>query len=125
MSSPTNALNWFEIPALDFKLAQAFYATVLGRPVEPMAMGPVTMGMLSSDPQGVGGAIVHGEDMAPSRQGTLVYLNGGDDLSVMLARVEAAGGKIAVPKTEIGNGFGFFAHFINSEGNKVGLHSMG
>lgn len=125
MSTPTNALNWFEIPALDFKRAQTFYATVLGRPVESMAMGPVTMGMLSSDQQGVGGAIVHGDGMAPAQQGTMVYLNGGDDLAVMLARVEAAGGKIAVPKTEIGNDFGFFAHFVDTEGNKVGLHSMG
>ena len=125
MSTPTNALNWFEIPALDFQRAQRFYATVLGRPVESMAMGPVTMGMLSSDQQGVGGAIVHGDGMSPSQQGTLIYLNGGDDLSVLLARVEGAGGKIAVPKTEIGNGFGFFAHFVDTEGNKVGLHSMG
>ncbi len=125
MSTPTHALNWFEIPVLDFKRAQAFYERVLGRRVETMSMGPVTMGMLSSDPQGVGGAIVHGEDMSPSQQGTLVYLNGGDDLAVMLARVEGAGGKIAVPKTEIGNGFGFFAHFVDTEGNKVGLHSMG
>lgn len=125
MSTPTNALNWFEIPVLDFKRAQTFYETVLGRRVESMSMGTVTMGMLSSDQQGVGGAIVHGEDMSPSQQGTLVYLNGGDDLAVMLARVEGAGGKIAVPKTEIGNDFGFFAHFIDTEGNKVGLHSMG
>lgn len=125
MSTPTNALNWFEIPALDFQRAQSFYATVLGRPVESMSMGPVTMGMLSSDQQGVGGAIVHGDGMSPSQQGTLVYLNGGDDLATMLARVEGAGGKIAAPKTEIGNGFGFFAHFIDTEGNKVGLHSMG
>ena len=42
---------------------------------------------------------------------------GRDDLAVMLARVEGAGGKIAVPKTEIGNDFGFFAHFIDTEGN--------
>lgn len=125
MSTPENALNWFEIPVLDFKRAQAFYEVVLGRRVEAMSMGPITMGMLSSDPQGVGGAIVHGEDMSPSKQGTIVYLNGGDDLAAMLARVEGAGGKITVPKTEIGSDFGFFAHFIDTEGNKVGLHSMG
>jgi hypothetical protein len=38
---------------------------------------------------------------------------------------DMAGGSIAVPKTDIGNGFGFSAHFIDTEGNKVGLHSMG
>lgn len=87
-------------------------------------MGQSTMGFLSSDPNGVSGAIAHGEGCAPSQQGTLVYLNGGDDLAPMLARVTVAGGSVAVPKTEIGHGFGFFAHFIDTEGNKVGLHSM-
>jgi len=53
-----------------------------------------------------------------------VYLNGGADLALMLARVEGAGGSIAVPKTEIGSDFGFFAYFIDTEGNRVGLHSM-
>lgn len=125
MSRSAHALNWFEIPAVDFARARAFYAAVLGRPIEPMQMGPVTMGFLSTDPEAVGGALVHGDGNAPSKQGTIVYLNGGDDLAPMLARVERAGGSIAVPKTEIGNDFGFFAHFIDTEGNKVGLHSMG
>jgi uncharacterized protein len=123
MSTSANTISWFEIPATNFARAQAFYGAVLGRTIEPMVMGPITMGFLSSDPNAVGGAIVHGEG-APSKQGTMVYLNGGDDLAPMLARVESAGGSIAVPKTEIGNDFGFFAHFIDTEGNKVGLHSM-
>lgn len=124
MSSSPNALNWFEIPVSDFARAKAFYESVLGRSIEPMTMGPVTMGMLSTDPAGVGGALVHGDEGAPSHQGTIVYLNGGEDLTPMLSRVEAAGGSIAVPKTEIGNDFGYFAHFFDTEGNKVGLHSM-
>ncbi len=124
MTTITHAVNWFEIPVSDFARAKAFYEAVLGRPIETMTMGPSTMGFLSSDPNGVGGAIVHDESTTPSQQGTLVYLNGGDDLAPMLARVEPAGGRIAIPKTEIGNGFGFFAHFVDTEGNKVGLHSM-
>jgi uncharacterized protein len=125
MSASPHALNWFEIPVLDFARARAFYETVLGRKIEPMTMGPTTMGFLATDPDAVGGAIVQGEGGVPSTQGTIVYLNGGDDLAPMLSRVVQAGGSIAVPKTEIGNHFGFFAHFIDSEGNKVGLHSMG
>ena len=119
-----NALNWFEIPVIDFSRAKTFYEKVLDIAIEPMVMGPVTMGMLSSDQNAVGGAIVYGDGGSPSQNGTLVYLNGGDDLAPMLARVAEAGGKVVVPKTEIGNGFGFFAHFIDTEGNKVGLHSM-
>lgn len=125
MSTPTHTINWFEIPVTDFARAKAFYEAVLGRPVEPMNMGTSTMGILSTSHDGVGGAIVHGDGTAPSKSGTLVYLNSGDDLSPMLARVEGAGGSVAVPKTDIGSGFGFFAHFIDTEGNRVGLHSMG
>ena len=119
-----NALNWFEIPVIDFSRAKTFYEKVLDIAIEPMVMGPVTMGMLSSDQNAVGGAIVQGDGGSASQNGTLVYLNGGDDLAPMLARVAEAGGTVVVPKTEIGNGFGFFAHFIDTEGNKVGLHSM-
>lgn len=120
-----HAINWFEIPVNDFARAKAFYEAVLAATIEPLVMGPLTMGFLTSDPNAVGGAIVHGEGSTPTPQGTIVYLNGGDDLAPMLSRVKAAGGSVAVPKTEIGNGFGFFAHFIDTEGNKVGLHSMG
>ena len=124
MSTTPHAINWFEIPVTDFARAKAFYETVLGRPIETMTMGPSTMGFLSMGPDSVGGAIVLEEGATPSRSGTLVYLNGGDDLAVMLARVQPAGGKVAAPKTDIGSGFGFFAHFIDTEGNRVGLHSM-
>lgn len=119
-----HALNWFEIPVTDYARAKSFYEKVLGVAIETMVMGPSTMGMLSSDQNAVGGALVHGEGAVPSQNGTLVYLNGGDDLAPMLARVQQAGGSIVVPKTEIGNNFGFFAHFVDTEGNKVGLHSM-
>lgn len=124
MPTPAHALSWFEIPVSNFDRAKTFYEAVLGRPIHVMAMGPITMGMLTSDMTAVGGAIVLAESAVPSKEGTLVYLNGGDDLAVMLARVQPAGGVVAVPKTEIGNDFGFFALFIDSEGNKVGLHSM-
>ena len=124
MPASPHTISWFEIPASDFARAKAFYEAVLGRTIETMTMGPSTMGFLSSSPEAIGGAIVHGDGTAPSKSGTLVYLNGGDDLAVMLARVEPAGGTVAVPKTDIGSGFGFFAHFIDTEGNRVGLHSM-
>lgn len=120
-----HTLNWFEIPVTDFARAKRFYEAVLGIEVATMAMGDSTMGMLSQDPESVGGALVQGEGARPSAEGTMVYLNGGDDLAPLLARVGPAGGSVVVPKTEIGNGYGFFAHFLDTEGNKVGLHSMG
>lgn len=126
MELPTNAINWFEIPVSDFNRAKKFYSAIYNYEMPEMEMGPVKMGMLPSEQGGgVGGAICYGEGYEPSEKGARVYLNGGDDLTVVLDRVEAAGGKVVLGKTDIGEGFGFFAFFHDTEGNWVGLHSMG
>ena len=119
-----NALNWFEIPATDFNRARKFYETVLEitmiMPFEGMkyAMFPSDM-----EQGAVGGGLVEEQGYEPSEKGSLVYLNGGEDLTVPLSRVEAAGGKILVPKMSIGAN-GFMAQFTDTEGNRVALHSM-
>jgi predicted enzyme related to lactoylglutathione lyase len=119
-----NALNWFEIPATDIERAAMFYCAI---PDTKLAIGEMSpgflMAMLPADEGAVGGAIVQGEGYEPSTEGSLVWLNGGDDLNVVLNRVEAAGGKVLIPKMSIGE-HGFAASFLDSEGNKVGLHSM-
>lgn len=81
------------------------------------------MGFFPSQRGEVSGAVVAGEGYVPGDKGTLVYLNGGDDLNTVLSKVETAGGKVAVPKTKITDEYGYFAIFIDTEGNKVGLHS--
>jgi predicted enzyme related to lactoylglutathione lyase len=81
------------------------------------------VGMFPSE-DGVSGSIIQGEGHVPSTDGTVVYLNAGADLSVVLDRVEAAGGQVVAPKTSIGEN-GFMAYIKDSEGNRVGLHSMG
>ena len=126
MEMVKNALNWFEIPVTDFERDKAFYSKIFDFDMPSMPMGNTMMGFLLNDQEGggVGGAIVHGEGYVPSKQGTTVYLNGGSDLTNVLNRVEKAGGKVVVPKTKITDEFGFFAIFVDTEGNKVGLHSM-
>jgi len=120
-----NAINWFEIPVKNFNRAKAFYATIFGADIQEMPHPSYKYGMLPCDMQngGVGGGIVEGEGFEPSMKGPLIYLNGGDDLSVPLSKIEAAGGKILLPKTSIGPN-GFMAHFTDTEGNKIALHSM-
>lgn len=118
-----NWVNWFEIPAVDFERATAFYNALFGIELQVIEMFGTQMGMFPSEPGG-GGALVKGDDYAPAATGTLLYLNGGDDLSEVLAKVEPAGGKVIVPKTNIGPDMGNFAIFIDTEGNKVALHSM-
>lgn len=120
-----NAINWVEIPVKNFDKAKLFYETIFGADMQLME----AMGMKSAffpaelETGGIGGCIIQGEGYEPSSKGSLIYLNGGDDLSVPLSKVEAAGGKILLPKTAIGQN-GFMAHFTDPEGNKVGLHSM-
>ena len=90
-----------------------------------MPMPDAQYGVLPHDMEnkGVGGAIIKSKGYEPSDQGSTIYLNGGDDLSLPLARIEAAGGKVVVPKTAIGDN-GFMAQFMDTEGNKLALHSM-
>lgn len=121
----THAINWFEIPVNDFERAKKFYETLMDAEISEMPLPGGRYGILPSDWQngGVGGGIVWSEGCQPSNTGTIVYLNGGEDLAIPLARVEAAGGTILIPKTSIGEN-GFMAHFIDTEGNRVALHSM-
>ncbi len=122
-----NTLNWFEIPAKDFKRATTFYAKVLDVQIHEDPNPNMQYAYLPSDAQkgGFGGAIASGENFVPSLTGTTIYLDGGNDLSVPLGRVEIAGGKVILPKTAIGENRGFIALFIDTEGNKVGFHSLG
>jgi len=120
-----HALNWFEIPVIDFARAKAFYSSLFDYEMQESQMGEDLLGFLPADPMqgGVGGAIIKGTDYLPCDKGTVVYLNGGDDLQVILDRVESAGGKTVTPKLLISEEIGFFAFFLDTEGNKVALHS--
>ena len=110
-----HAISWFEIPADNLERAMKFYGAVLGAELQKMDMGTSVMAFLPTAQDEIGGAIVHMQDKSwgykPAHSGSVVYLNGGEDLSVPLSRVEAAGGKVITPKTDIGQGFGNFALF--------------
>ena len=124
----TNAISWFEIPATDLSTAQKFYETIFGITLNPLDMPNIKMRMFPLDNMmtGVGGAIVDsGGFHKPSvTDGPLIYLNGNPDVQKILDKVESAGGKIMVPKTEISPDYGYMAVFIDTEGNRIGLHSV-
>ena len=119
-----HALNWFEIPVKNLQRAKTFYEVVLGAPLQQYeGMGMKSAFFPANFASGdVGGCIIEGDGYEPSEKGSLIYLNGGEDLSIPLSRVEQAGGKIVLPKTSIGE-HGFMAYFIDTEGNKIGFHS--
>jgi len=118
-----NALNWFEIPAADLRRATRFYEAVLGRKLKHETMGPQELAIFAYEQPGVGGCLVAGDGYAPAASGTVVYLGVEPGLDDALERVRRAGGKIALPKTVLPEGMGVYAHVIDSEGNRVGLHA--
>lgn len=119
----SNAINWFEIPATNLKRAMKFYGEVLDADLQAVENNGLQFAFFPASDNGVGGCVTYGNGNKPNSEGTLVYLNGGDDLAKPLARVEKAGGKILMPKTSIGEN-GFMAMFIDTEGNRVAFHSM-
>lgn len=123
LSKNTNALNWFEIPVTDVSRAKSFYENVFDIEMNEMDMMNMKMVMFPSENPKSGGALVKSEFHKPSAEGSLIYLNANPDLQLVLDRVENNGGTITMPKTEIGNNFGYMAFFKDSEGNMVGVHS--
>ncbi|MDD5334619.1 MAG: VOC family protein [Rhodoferax sp.] len=122
-----NAINWFEISTTQLDRAQAFYEAVLGSKMRRESMGPSEGAIFAYDKasDGVGGALMMGPTAtAPGGSGTLVYLDASPSLDAALARVVAAGGAIALPRQALPPGLGFFAHFIDLDGNRVGLHAL-
>ncbi|MEL6589300.1 MAG: VOC family protein [Bacteroidota bacterium] len=113
----------FEIPATDIDRAIAFYQTVLSMEIEKMEFPGMQMGLMPYENQLVTGVIMQGEGYEPSSAGVTIYLNAGEDLQLALDKVEAQGGQIIIPKTPHADESGYFAIFLDTEGNKMGLHS--
>jgi predicted enzyme related to lactoylglutathione lyase len=123
-----HAISWFEIGTTDLERATKFYEEIFGLKLFPMDLDNIKMRLFPVDDmsKGIGGAIVDsgGFHKPSSTDGPLVYLNGNPDVQQVLDRVLAAGGKIMVPKTQISPEYGFMAVIMDSEGNRIGLHSI-
>lgn len=113
---------WFELPASDLERAIRFYEGILGKPMRRETMGGTSMGVFPYQQQGVGGAVVVGMQPTANGAGPVVYLTAESEFDAILSRIEAAGGKIATPKMNLPN-IGAIALFIDTEGNRVGLHA--
>jgi predicted enzyme related to lactoylglutathione lyase len=123
-----NAISWFEIPTTNIDRAQKFYEAIFGISMMPMDMPNIKMRMFPLDDMmtQVGGALVDsgGFHKASATDGPLIYLNANPDVQNVLDKVVEAGGSIMVPKTEISPEYGFMAVFMDTEGNRIALHSV-
>ncbi len=125
-----NSIYWVEIPAKNFERAKKFYEIIFNveMMLVPMPRGKYAIFPLDKDAKGGGGAIVEGNGYEPaenSTKGPVIYLDREEDLSIPLSKIEKAGGKILMPKTKNSDhaDSGYIAQFIDSEGNRMGLHS--
>jgi uncharacterized protein len=113
---------WFEIPSSNFERAVKFYEAVFQVTLRRENIGG-EMAVFPGGDDAVNGAVVSQDDYVPAASGAVVYLNTGDDLKPYLERAAAHGGKVITPKTALPPGMGHYAHFGDTEGNRVGLHS--
>lgn len=121
----SSVINWFDIPATNFDRAVTFYEKVLDVRLIRENMLGAQMAIFPAKPDEATGAVIARDGVAPGATGVTIYLKAGKDVSVALARVATAGGKVVHPKTFIKEGWGYFAIILDSEGNAIGLHSPG
>jgi predicted enzyme related to lactoylglutathione lyase len=127
MEKTANALNWFEIPAKDITRAKKFYESIFDVTMNDL---PEMMGMkMSNFPAEMGngkvsGGLVQSQMHNPSTDGSVVYLNANPSIQNIIERIEKNGGKVVMPKTQISPEIGYMAFFMDTEGNKVGLHAQ-
>jgi predicted enzyme related to lactoylglutathione lyase len=120
-------VGWFEIPVSDMERAMSFYQTVFGVTLARHSMGPLDMAWfpMEDGQPGAGGSLVRHESYRPSAtDGPLIYFSSrAGNLADELGRVTAAGGKVLLEKRQITPDVGYMALFLDSEGNRIALHS--
>ncbi len=122
----SHAINWFEIPVVQLDRAMSFYFKVTGRKLQRMDFGVPGQEEAvfeTADQSERTGSLVQSAHARPSQDGAVLYLDVHDDLDPCLQRVAAAGGSVVLGKTALPPGMGHFAQIIDSEGNRVGLHT--
>ncbi|SMO78879.1 VOC family protein [Gracilimonas mengyeensis] len=120
------AISWFEIPVKDIQRAKDFYEDIFGFEMFSMDLGDdLQMALFPVEEQTVGGALIeHSDWYVPSnKKGPLVYLNANPDLEKVQERVKPAGGEVQIAKRLISEDHGYMAVILDSEGNRIALHS--
>lgn len=116
-------ITWFEIAVSDFKRACTFYETIFEEKLHVLDLGQLKMGVFPESKH-AGGAICYlPEWYKPSAEGSIIYLNANPDLKAVQDRISAAGGSVIQAKKLIAPGRGYMCLFLDSEGNRLALHS--
>jgi hypothetical protein len=117
-----NTIVWADIPVTDMDRARKFYGAVLEAEIDLME-GQTDVALLPMDEDGASADLVKSERATPGAGGITVYLDSKGDPEGMLERAVAAGGQVAMPVSDMGEMVGFIGFFIDSEGNRIGVHA--
>jgi len=122
-----NPVGWFEIPVRDMKRAMQFYETVFDIKLSHHILGTLEMAWFpeaESDSGAAGSLVLNEKSYKPSPDGVLIYFTAqSGDLSNELGKVEQAGGKILIQRRQISEDVGYMAVILDTEGNRIALHS--
>ncbi len=122
----TNSVAWFEIPVTSMERAMKFYETVFDIKLDRHILGPADMAWFPwvEGGKGSGGTLMKNDWYKPSQEGALLYFTAlSGDLNNEVSRVEQAGGKIIVPRRQISEEYGYMAVVLDTEGNRIAIHS--
>ncbi|OFY71552.1 MAG: hypothetical protein A3G23_04725 [Bacteroidetes bacterium RIFCSPLOWO2_12_FULL_37_12] len=137
-----NIISWFEIPASNFNRAVKFYRNTLEVEIELHNFNGIAHGVfkIPGEPANrITGAIIDCPEKRSDNVGPVLFFSAGTEMVEVLNRIVAEGGKILlnktlirdiiskdkaiIPKTLIDHNVGYYAYFLDSEGNKMGLFS--
>lgn len=117
-------IDWFEIPSADFARAAKFYEAVFATKLRVEGFGDTQLGVFITEGGESIGAVIDGGDYVPGTSGPVLYLEAKPSIDAVLERIEPAGGSIKMGKFALPDDMGYIAHFLDTEGNRLALHSM-
>jgi len=127
MNATENTINWFEIPVADLERAKKFYEAIFGIEMGTMEVSDQKVYTFPYEPGSstVSGALIEDANAISKMDGVTLYLNANPNIDKVIERIEAAGGKILLPKTQISPEIGYMCFFNDTEGNRMALHADG
>ena len=123
-ATASQVVSWFEIPSTDFERAVRFYETALATTLRREDFGGSPIGIFQYTEPATGGCVTHSPTLKPSADGVLIYLHAQPTVDAVLARVERAGGKVQGPVIKLPQDIGYIGFFVDTGGNRIGLHSQ-
>lgn len=115
--------SYVAIPADDFERAFAFYSEITNGLIYRNPKVPFPMAYFANENTLNVGHLFQLPNFKPSADGAIVYMELAKDLNETISKILNAGGKVIMPKTLIAPDKGYWALFLDTEGNKLALHS--